>query len=205
MDTIGDALLILGVAGVGKSTVGRHCALRWPAKRYVDVGTIREMLRPQHPELALSTYGVWRLVADQPTPGYLARGFERYAEVLWPAVTRFLQWTAQEGNNLVLDGAMMSPRLVGGIRIDGLRVHPRMLRLSDPAAHLQRLRSSVRPGSRQERRLVESFPLVRALQDYLEKECRVREIPVLENEDLEETLARILGSLARAALEIGDE
>ncbi len=195
-DTIGDALLILGVAGVGKSTIGRHCALRWPAKRYVDIGTIREMLRPSHKELELSTYAVWRLSGDRATPEALTQGFERYVELLWPSVTRFLQWTADEGNNLVLDGAMLSPRLVEEMRIDNLRIHPRMLHLSDGDEHLRRLRSSVRAGSPQEQRLTDSFSRVRVLQDYLEKECRTRGIPVIENTDRERTLDQILGSLS---------
>lgn len=195
-DTIGDALLILGVAGVGKSTVGRHCALRWPAKRYVDVGTIREMLRTQHKELALSTYAVWKLAGDQPTPAALTQGFEQYVALLWPSLKRFLHWTAQEGNNLVLDGAMMSPRLLDGLQVENLRVHPRMLYLTDPVEHLRRLRSSVRPGSPQEKRLAGSFPLVRVLQDYLEGACRTRGIPIIENQDLEPTLRVILGSLS---------
>lgn len=195
-DTVGDALLILGVAGVGKSTIGRHCALRWPAKRYVDVGTIREMLRPQHKELALSTYAVWKLAGNEPTPKTLTEGFEKYVSLLWPSVKRFMHWTAEEGNNIVLDGAMMSPRLIDGIRIENLRVHPRMLHLANEEEHLRRLRGSVRAGSPQEQRLAGSFSLVRDLQDYLETECRARGIPIIENQDQEQTLRTILGSIS---------
>lgn len=195
-DTIGDALLILGVAGVGKSTIGRHCALRWPAKRYVDVGTIREMLRPQHKELTLSTYAVWKLAGDEPTPKTLTEGFERYVDILWPSVTSFLKWTAEEGNNIVLDGAMMSPRHLDELHIENLRVHPRMLHLSSEEEHLRRLRGSVRTGSPQEKRLTHSFAFVRVLQDYLEDECRARGIPIIENQDQEQTLRTILGSLS---------
>ncbi len=34
---LGDVLVVLGGSGVGKSTLSRHCAIEWPAKRYVDV------------------------------------------------------------------------------------------------------------------------------------------------------------------------
>ena len=186
---------------MGKSTMGRLSALRWPAKRYVDVGTIREILRPEHPELRLSTYGVWRLAGNEPTPGNLTCGFERYVEVLWPTVLRFLKWTAAEGNNLVMDGAMLSPRVVSQVAMEGLRMHPRMLCVTDPDEHLARMKGSMRTGSPQEARLVSSFPLVRHLQEYLAEECRELGIPIIENSDLEGTLAEILGSLPEGSRE----
>lgn len=192
---MGDVLLLLGGSGVGKSTVSRYCAIRWPAKRYIDVGTIREVLRADIPELELSTYAVWRLAGDSPTPENLIAGFEKYAGFLWPAVQRIMQRTAVEQNNLVLEGAMMSPKLLDGFKIDTLRIHPRMLHVSDPEEHLARIKSSLKPGSSQEKRLVGSFPLVRALQDYLEAECRKRGIPVIENKVFEETVGTILNSL----------
>ncbi len=199
MDPIGDALLILGVAGVGKSTMGRHCALRWPAKRYVDVGTVREVLRSDVPDLAHSTYTVWRLAGDKPTDENFIEGFERYAALMWPAMVRILENTAREGNNLVVDGAMMSPNLVGSTKVKNLRIHPRMLCLPDADEHLRRLRSSVRTGSPQEKRLVESFPRVRVLQDYLERECEARGIPIIENVSLEHTLTQIVSSLPHSS------
>jgi 2-phosphoglycerate kinase len=199
VDTVGDALLILGVAGVGKSTIGRHCALRWPAKRYVDVGTVREVLRSKSPDLRHSTYAVWRLAGDAYSPATLSQGFERYAELMWPAVVRILENTAREANNLVVDGAMLSPRLVAGLRLDNLRLHARMLCLSDSDDHFRRMRGSVRTGSPQEERLVESFPRVRALQEYLEDKCRAQKIPIIENVSLEDTLRQILASLPRTS------
>src|SRR5438105_6937695 len=120
-DSTGDALLILGAAGVGKSTMGRHCALGWPAKRYVDVGTVREVLRLEIPDLRHSTYAVWRLAGDAYSPTTLTQGWERYVALMWPAVVRILENTAGEENNLVMDGAMLSPRLIAGVRVDNLR------------------------------------------------------------------------------------
>lgn len=198
VDTVGDALLILGAAGVGKSTMGRHCALGWPAKRYVDVGTVREVLRSEIPDLRRSTYAVWRIVGDAYSPATLTRGWERYVELMWPAVVRILENTAGEENSLVMDGAMLSPRLIAGLRVENLRVHPRMLCLSDAEDHFRRMKGSVRAGSPQEKRLVESFPRVRALQEYLESECRAHSIPIIENISLEDTLEKILGSLPHA-------
>ena len=194
---VGDVLLILGAAGVGKSTIGRHCALRWPAKRYVDVGTVREVLRSEHPDLRHSTYAVWRLAGDAYSPITLAQGWEQYVAVMWPAVVRILENTAREENNLVMDGAMLSPRLIADLKLERLRVHPRMLCLSDADEHFHRMRGSVRAGSPQEARLVESFPRVRALQEYLERECRAHDIPIIENVSLEDSLAQILASLPR--------
>ena len=192
---MGDVLLLLGGSGVGKSTMSRYCAIRWPAKRYIDVGTVREVLRPQYPDLELSTYGVWRLAGDVPTPENLIKGFKKYAALLWPAVERIMRRTAIEQNNLVLEGAMIAPKFLDNLKIDGLRVHPRMLHVADPVEHLARIKSSLKPGSSQEKRLVDSFPLVRALQDYLEAECNKRGIPVIENKVFDQTVNAILRSL----------
>jgi 2-phosphoglycerate kinase len=195
VDTTGDALVILGASGIGKSTVGRYCALRWPAKRYVDVGMLRQMLRPQQPELVLSTYEAWRLAGDEPTPSNLALGFERYAAALWPAVCNLLEWVAEEGNNLVMDGVMLSPRLIAGFSLPNLRIRPCLLHLSDTDAHLKRLTSNMHPDSQQAKRLVGSFPRIRALQDYLTAECRALDIPIYENLVLEDTVEAILAAI----------
>jgi 2-phosphoglycerate kinase len=106
-----------------------------------------------------------------------------------------MQRTAIEQNNLVLEGAMIAPKFFDTLDIPDLRVHPRMLHVSDPDEHLARIKSSLKPGASQEKRLVGSFPLVRALQDYLESECRKRGIPVIENRNFEETQRLILESL----------
>jgi len=193
---VGDALVLFGVAGVGKSTVARHCSLEWPAKRCVDVATVREVLRAAHPELELSTYEVWRLAGESPTTENLVRGFDRYTEALWPTLEQVLHRSASDGSTLVLEGAMMSPARVCAYREAGLRIHPRMLHLSDPALHLARLKGSVPEGSGIQIRLVESFPMVRALQDHLVHVAQCHGVPVIENTALRETVAGILASLS---------
>lgn len=192
---MGDALVLFGVAGVGKSTVARHCALEWPAKRCVDVATVREVMRAAHPELELSTYDVWRLAGDAPTSENLVRGFDRYTDVLWPVLEQVLHRSASDGSTLVLEGAMMSPARVCAYREHGLRIHPRMLYLSDAQAHLARLKGSVPEGSGIQLRLMESFAVVRALQDHLAHLARCNGVPIIENTALHETVAGILASL----------
>ncbi len=192
---MGDALIIFGVAGVGKSTVARHCALEWPAKRLVDIATVREVLRARHPQLNYSTYDVWRLAGDVLTPDNLVRGFDLYTEILWPTLTQVLQRSADDGSTLVMEGAMMSPMLVSTFHEAGLKLHPRMLYLADDAAHLNRLNNSVPEGSGIQTRLVESFPTVRTLQDHMARECERFEVPVIENASLSATVDAIIDSL----------
>lgn len=185
----------LACRGVGKSTVARHCALEWPAKRYVDLATVREVLRPVHPELGLSSYEVWRLAGGEATPENLIRDYGQYTQLLRPSVMDILRRSADEGATLVIEGVMMSPSLIEGFNIEGIRLHPWMLRLSDPVVHLGRLQGSVPQGSVLQKRLVESFPLVRVLQDYLEQLCRGYSIPVIKNTSLQGTVTHILASL----------
>ncbi|MEK7217228.1 MAG: hypothetical protein AAB289_16715 [Chloroflexota bacterium] len=192
---MGDALVLFGVAGVGKSTVARHCSLEWPAKRCVDVATVREVLRSNHPELELSTYDVWKLAGEEPTIANLVRGFDIYTSVLWPTLWQVLHRSAADGSTLVLEGAMMSPAKVCEFNEPGLRLHPRMLFMTDADAHLQRLRGSVPEGSAIQLRLVESFPLVRALQDHLAQLSRCYDVPIIENRSLRTTVDGILASL----------
>lgn len=191
----GEALVLIGGSGVGKSTQSRMSAIRWPAKRYVDVGTIREVLRADIPELELSTYGVWRLAGDKATPKNLLIGFEKYAELLWPSVVRVLKSAAREQNNLVLEGAQISPRLLAETKIEGLQMHPYLLHVSDSNTHLSRIKSSLVSGSFMEQRLVTSFPLVRVLQEYLQAECLKYGIPVIENLSFEDTQGILLGAV----------
>ncbi len=190
-----DALVLFGVAGVGKSTVARHCSLEWQAKRCVDVATVREVLRSYHPELELSTYDVWQLAGKEPTTENLVKGFDIYTAVLWPSLRQVLRRSAADGSTLVLEGAMMSPDQVCRFDEPGLRLHPRMLYLTDAAAHLRRLKGSVPEGSGIQRRLVDSFPLIRALQDHLAHLCRCYDVPIIENNSLRATVDGILASL----------
>ena len=192
---MGDALVLFGVAGVGKSTIARHCSLEWPAKRCVDVATVREVLRSSHPELELSTYDVWKLAGPEPNIANLVKGFEVYTSVLWPTLRQVLHRSAADGSTLVLEGAMMSPEQVCSFSEPGLRLHPRMLYMSDETAHLQRLKGSVPEGSAIQLRLVESFPLVRALQDHLAQLSRCLGVPIIENRSLRTTVDGILASL----------
>lgn len=194
----GEALFIIGVAGVGKSTLSRHMALSWPAKRLVDVATIRQVLRESEPDLALSTYDVWRLAGSEPTPENLTSGFERYAELLWPWTLDFLKLTANDHNRIVIEGAIFSPRAIASIRIDGLTVHACMLHIADAESHYRRLMGSASPETPLGRRMSAIFEQVRTLQEYLRWECEEVGIPSIENVNLEASRDQMLAGLAPA-------
>jgi 2-phosphoglycerate kinase len=177
-------VLIGGTTGVGKSTLATMLAARLGVNRVIATDVIRQVLR------------AFFTIEAMPTVHYSAfeaggvAGYREQAERVGTAIAAIVERAADEAKPVVVEGVHVVP---GG-------VHPRvrercvlveaLVVVDDPRLH--RGHFSLRPGTRPAERYLDSFDDIRRLQDHLWERARSERVAIIDNENLDGALARLM-------------
>jgi 2-phosphoglycerate kinase len=177
-------VLIGGTTGVGKSTLATMLAARLGVNRVIATDVIRQVLRAFFTIEAMPT--VHRSAFEA---GGVA-GYRDQAERVGTAITAIVDRAAAEAKPVVVEGVHVVP---GG-------VHPRvrercvlveaLVVVDDPDLH--RGHFSLRPGTRPAERYLASFDDIRRLQDHLWERARSERVAIIDNENVDGALARLM-------------
>jgi 2-phosphoglycerate kinase len=177
-------VLIGGTTGVGKSTLATMLAARLGVNRVIATDVIRQVLRAFFTIEAMPT--VHRSAFEA---GGVA-GYRDQAERVGTAIAAIVERAADEAKPVVVEGVHVVP---GG-------VHPRvrercvlveaLVVVDDPDLH--RGHFSLRPGTRPAERYLRSFDDIRRLQDHLCARARSEGVAIVENENADGALARLM-------------
>jgi 2-phosphoglycerate kinase len=177
-------VLIGGTTGVGKSTLAHMLAARLGVNRVIATDVIRQVLRAFFTHEAMPTVHYSAFEA-----GGIA-GYREQAERVGTGIAAIVERSANEAKPVVVEGVHVVP---GG-------VHPRVRErcvlveaivvVDDPDAH--RGHFSLRPGTRPAERYVASFDAIRRLQDHLWERARSEGVAIIENENVDGALARLM-------------
>jgi 2-phosphoglycerate kinase len=177
-------VLIGGTTGVGKSTLATMLAARLGVTRVIATDVIRQVLRAFFTIEAMPT--VHRSAFEA---GGVA-GYRDQAERVGTAITAIVDRAAAEAKPMVVEGVHVVP---GG-------VHPRvrercvlveaLVVVDDPDLH--RGHFSLRPGTRPAERYLSSFDDIRRLQDHLWERARSERVAIIDNENVDGALARLM-------------
>src|SRR5829696_5133123 len=187
-------VLIGGTTGVGKSTLATMLAARLGVNRVIATDVIRQVLRAYFTPEAMPT--VHHSAFDA---GGIA-GYRDQAERVGTGIAAIVERAANEAKPVVVEGVHVVP---GG-------VHPRMredcvlvevlIVVEDKELH--RGHFSHRPGTRPAERYLASFEDIRRLQDHLWERARSEGVAVIDNENVDDTLAQLMQLVLDAVQEV---
>ena len=177
-------VLIGGTTGVGKSTLATMLAARLGVNRVIATDVIRQVLRAFFTIEAMPTVHHSAFEAGGVT------GYRDQAERVGTAIAAIVERAADEAKPVVVEGVHVVP---GG-------VHPRvrercvlveaLVVVDDPDLH--RGHFSLRPGTRPAERYLANFDDIRRLQDHLWARARSEGVAIVDNENVDGALARLM-------------
>ncbi|HEV3377421.1 MAG TPA: zeta toxin family protein [Thermoleophilaceae bacterium] len=177
-------VLLGGTTGVGKSTLATMLAARLGVNRVIATDVIRQVLR------AFFTIEAMPTVHSSAFEAGGVAGYRDQAERVGTAIAAIVERAADEAKPMVVEGVHVLP---GG-------VHPRvrdrcvlveaLVVVDDPDLH--RGHFSLRPGARPAERYLASFEDIRRLQDHLWARAEAEGVPVVDNENVDRSLARLM-------------
>ena len=177
-------VLIGGTTGVGKSTLASMLAGRLGVNRVIATDVVRQVLRAFFTLEAMPTVHQSAFEAGGIT------GYRDQAERVGTGIAAIVERAANEGKPVVVEGVHVVP---GG-------VHPRvrercvlveaLVVVQDPDLH--RAHFSLRPGTRPAERYLAHFEHIRRLQDHLWERARSEKVAIIDNENVDGALARLM-------------
>jgi 2-phosphoglycerate kinase len=177
-------VLIGGTTGVGKSTLATMLAGRLGITRVIATDVIRQVLRVFFTAEAMPT--VHHSAFD-------AGGLEGYAdqaEHVATGIEAIVERSANEAKPLIVEGVHVLPgRVPAGLRESCVLVEAVVV-VGDEELH--RGHFSRRPGTRPAKRYLAAFDEIRELQTHLAGRAEAAGVAIIENDNVDTTLARLM-------------
>jgi 2-phosphoglycerate kinase len=177
-------VLIGGTTGVGKSTLASMLAGRLGVNRVIATDVIRQVLRAFFTSEAMPTVHHSAFEAGG------VSGYRDQAERVGTGIAAIVERAANEAKPVVVEGVHVVP---GG-------VHPRvrercvlveaLVVVEDAELHMGHF--SHRPGTRPAERYLARFEDIRRVQDHLWDRARSEGVAVIDNDNVDGTLGRLM-------------
>lgn len=202
-------ILLGGPTGVGKSTIATQLATRLGITRVVSTDAVRQVLRSafteeMFPTLYASSFEAGDAVR-QPIPhsgDRLIIGFREQAAVVAVGAQALIDRSIAEGTDIIIGGAHLVPGFLEGVESEDAVIVPLLVTIQDEELHRSHfyLRSR-EPRGRSGDRYLAAFKKIRLIQKYMIDSALMRGVPVVEHDDLDNTLSKIIDQVITKALE----
>lgn len=182
-------LLLSGTTGVGKSTLATMAAHRLGITRVIATDVIRQVLRASFsrdfmPAVHSSAFELG------------LHGYVEQAEAVGTGVTAIVERACAEGTPVVIEGVHVRPgMLVPELRERCLTVET-VLVVDDRELH--RAHFEARGDRRPAERYLAHFRQIRELQEHLAAGAAAHGVAIIDNENIDEALARVMGLVLHA-------
>ena len=192
-------LLIGGTTGTGKSTVATEVAYRLGITRVTSTDFIRQTMRAFFsvefmPSIHYSSFEAGQAVRepDAETGDPVLSGFLDQTRNVLVGVQAALDRVLQEGWSMVLEGVHLVPGMLPPI--EGALVVQCVLEIEDEETHESHfwVRDAVSQGLRPVRHYIDALGDIRFIQDYIVERARRSGVPVVENSNIDLTIATVM-------------
>ena len=203
-------VLIGGATGVGKSTIATMLANRLGVTRVIPTDAIREVMRAMFsesimPTLHTSSFDAARLVRH-PLPRSadpVLIGFGEQASAVAVGVEALISRAADEGTDLIVEGAHVVPGFLDRARFAGRAVVvPMVVTVDDEELHRSHfLIRANEVRSRASERYLDMFDNIRKQQRYVKSLALEHGVPIVPSNNLDVTLNRVIDLVFNQAVE----
>jgi 2-phosphoglycerate kinase len=177
-------VLIGGTTGVGKSTLATMLAARLGIRRVIATDVVRQVLR------AFFTRDAMPSVHHSAFDAGGLEGFSDQAAHVATGIAAMVERAANEGEPIVVEGVHVVPGTLSSELRARCVLCEAVVVVGDEELH--RGHFSHRPGTRPAERYLASFDEIRALQRHLVERARVAGVEVIDNENLDAALGRLM-------------
>lgn len=205
-------ILLGGATGVGKSTIATQLATRLGITRVVSTDAVRQVLRSaftaeMFPTLYASSFDAGEAVR-QPIPhsgDRLIIGFREQAAAVAVGAQALIDRAIEEGTDIILEGAHLVPGFLEGAESEDAVIVPLLVTIEDEELHRSHFYLRARePRGRSGERYLAAFKKIRRIQKYMINSAMMRSVPIVEHDDLDNTLSKIIDQVITKALEAAE-
>jgi 2-phosphoglycerate kinase len=197
-------LLIGGATGTGKSTVATEVAYRLGITRVTSTDFVRQTMRAFFsrdfmPSIHYSSFEAGQ-ARDEDDPDRVVHGFLDQTRNVLVGVRAAIERALQEGWSMVLEGVHLVPGMLPA-DIDGALVVQFVLAIDDVEEHASHfwIRDSASDGARAFERYLDSIGDIRAIQELILARAHKACVPVLQNANIEDAVARAMELVLESA------
>jgi 2-phosphoglycerate kinase len=187
-------VLIGGTTGVGKSTLATMLAARLGITRVIATDVVRQVLRAFFTEEAMPSVHHSAFEAGG------VEGYREQSERVATGIAAIVERAVGEAKPVVVEGVHVVPGTLAGELRSRCVVAEAVLVVEDEELH--RAHFSRRPGARPPERYLAGFADIRVLQTWLADRARESGVVLVENANLDDALARIMGLVLDAVSEV---
>lgn len=203
-------VLIGGATGVGKSTIATMLASRLGITRVIPTDAVREVMRAMFsaaliPTLHTSSFDAARVVRH-PLPrdaDPVLIGFREQTAAIAVGVEALIARAADEGTDLIVEGAHVVPGFLDLARFAGRAVVVQMVVTVDDE-ELHRSHFLIRGHETRGRpadRYLDLFASIRKQHGYVKSLAQEHGVPIVPSENLDATLPRVIDLVFTQAVE----
>jgi 2-phosphoglycerate kinase len=198
-------LLVGGATGTGKSTVATEAAHRLGITRVTSTDFVRQTMRAFFsrefmPSIHYSSFEAGAAVADSETGDPTLLGFLEQTHNVLVGAKAAIDRALEEGWSMVLEGVHLVPGMIPA-RIDGVLVVHCVLAIESEESHASHfvIRDATSEGVRPVDKYVSHLPEIRRIQRYIVERARRAGVPVIENANMELSVATVMELVLAAA------
>ncbi len=192
-------ILLGGVTGIGKSTLAQMFAKRMGIKSIMGTDLIREVLRVTissdlMPTLHTSSYVAYRRLDTSflPALSKAVVGFEEQARSVIVGVEAAIEQAIKDNEVLIIEGVHLIPGLIRKKIMKNQGTVAFQLVLQDEEAHYSRLRRRETKLNNRGTNYSKYYSEIREIQDYLIDQAKNNHIPIIDVENNEKALLKII-------------
>lgn len=189
-------ILIGGASGVGTSSMAFELANRLRLKNLISTDMIREVMRKivskeLSPVIHKSSFDAYESIR---TPSIridsVIEGYISHVDVVNVGIEAIIERSVKEGISTIIEGVHIVPGFIKEELIEDNNIIMFTLTVDDEEAHKQRFYSRCRQPwvKRSLERYMENFGTIRKTQNFLVKQAEIHNTPVINNEDINETI-----------------